>query len=230
MNHGDVVGVEIIVDIDLPVAVDDVVAALGKRQVFELEFARLLRNVAEKFGKCRRLRIEVDKDELLPGFAAQRDHAHGGAIEEFHAVDFGRADQAAIERVSPAVIGAVQNLLATRALGDGSRTVTADIAEGAQGPRFVARDDYRFAGYIECEICFRVSNRALHSLQCTAALAQRANELPGAAEDALLLKAEHRWIGVVARRQRFGAFQLRMNVQTERFAHHGGNYQFELKS
>src|SRR4029077_10926649 len=196
-------------------------AALGKRQALELEFARLLRNVAEKFGKSRRLQIEVDEDELLPGFAAQRDHAHGGAIEKFHAVDFGRADQTAIERVSPAVIGAVQNLLATRALGDGSRAVTADIAEGAQRPRLVACDDPGFAGYIECEICFRVSNRALHSLQSAAALGQRANELPGAEEDALLLKAEHRRIGVVARRERFRAFQLRINVQTERFAHHG---------
>ena len=72
MNHGDVVGVEIIVDIDLPVAVDNVVAAIGKVQSFELEFARLLGNVAEKFAKCPGSRIEVDEDELLPGFAAQR--------------------------------------------------------------------------------------------------------------------------------------------------------------
>src|SRR4029077_8784627 len=172
MNHGDVVGVEIIVDIDLPVAVDDVVAALGKGQSFELEFARLLGNVAEKFAECRGLRIEVDEDELLPGFAAQRDHTDGGAIEEFPAVDFGSTDQAAVERVGPAVIRAVQNVPATRALGDGSRAVTADIAEGAQRASLVARDDHGFAGYIECEICFRVSNRALHSLRFAAALTQ----------------------------------------------------------
>ena len=101
------------------------------------------------------------------------------------------------------------------------RAVTADIAEGAQRASLVARDDHGFAGYIECEICFRVSNRTLHSLRFAAALTQRANELPGAPEDALLLKGEHRGIGVVVRCQCFRTFQLRIDVQTERFAHHG---------
>jgi len=38
---------EVVVDVDLPIAVDDVVAALGELQAIELEPASLLRNLAK---------------------------------------------------------------------------------------------------------------------------------------------------------------------------------------
>ncbi len=52
--------------------------------------------------------------------------------KKLDAIDFGRADQAAIERVRPAVVGALQDMLAAGTLRDGSGTVAADIAEGAK--------------------------------------------------------------------------------------------------
>ena len=47
MGDGDVIALEIVVDVDLPIAVNHVVAAFGKLETFELETLRLLRNRAE---------------------------------------------------------------------------------------------------------------------------------------------------------------------------------------
>src|SRR6266851_4832146 len=47
MGDGDVIALEIVVYVNLPVAIDDVVAALGKLQTFELETSRLLGNLTE---------------------------------------------------------------------------------------------------------------------------------------------------------------------------------------
>ena len=81
----------------------------------ELKFTCLLGDFAEIVGEWRGFQIEIHKDELFPGFAAQRHHAHGAAVEKFDAFNVGRADQAAIERVGPAVILATQDIFAAAA-------------------------------------------------------------------------------------------------------------------
>src|SRR5205823_1969638 len=47
MRDGNVIALEIVVDVNFPIAIDDVIAALGKLQTLELETLRLLRSLAE---------------------------------------------------------------------------------------------------------------------------------------------------------------------------------------
>src|SRR5262249_41090155 len=70
MRDGNVVALEIVVDVDLPVAVDDVVPALGEMESFELEAARLLRDLAEESAERLSAHVEIHEDKLFPNFAA----------------------------------------------------------------------------------------------------------------------------------------------------------------
>src|SRR5580692_3488593 len=106
MRDGDVVALEIVIDVNLPIAIDDVVAALDGLQALELEAASLFGNFAEIGGERLGVGIEVDEDELFPGFETQRKHAHGAAVEEFDTFNVGSANQPAIKRVRPAMIAA----------------------------------------------------------------------------------------------------------------------------
>src|SRR5947207_14543405 len=101
MRDGNVVALEIIVDVNLPVAVDDVIAALREVQALELEAVGLLRDLPQVGGKRLGLKIEVDKHELAPSFAAQRHHADGGAIDTVGAIDCRRTNHAAVEGEGP---------------------------------------------------------------------------------------------------------------------------------
>src|SRR5881628_2425717 len=117
------------------------------------------------------MRIEIHKDELLPGFQAQRHHAHGGAIEELDTVNIRRADEAAIERIGPAVIPAAQDIFAAAALRDGSGAMPADIAEGAQRILLIADDYDGLAGDLSGEKGFRIGDGALSAVEVAAGLA-----------------------------------------------------------
>src|SRR5207249_9850293 len=105
---------------------------LGKLQTIELESPRLPGNLAEVNGERLGLQVEIHKDKLLPGLAAERHHAHGAAVKELNAFDIGCADQAAIKRVRPAVVLATEDILAAAAQGDGSGAVAANVAKRTQ--------------------------------------------------------------------------------------------------
>src|SRR5208282_5775591 len=160
VSDGNVVALEIVVDVNLPVAVDHIVAALDGLQAFELEAAGLFGNLAEGDEKRLGVWIEVDEDELLPSFQPQRHHAHGAAVEELDAFDVGRADEAAIERVSPAVVAAAENIFAAAALRDRAGAVAADVAEGAQRALLVAHNDDGFTDNVGCEEGLGIRDRA----------------------------------------------------------------------
>jgi hypothetical protein len=119
----------------------------------------LFGNLAQEGSQRLGGKIEVDEDELFPGFAAKRDHAHRGAIEKFDALDIGRADEPAVESVSPAVIGAAKNIFRATAKCDGSGAVTADIAECAKRALLIPDDDDGLAGDIGGEKSLRVGDR-----------------------------------------------------------------------
>jgi len=221
MHDGNVVTLEVVVNVNLPVAVDDVIPALGKRQLREGKFPSQLRNVANKFGEGRSIRSKIDKNKLLPGFASQRHHTLGGAIKKFYAVNFGGPDEPAIERVRPAVIRAIQNIPRSGTLRDGPRAVPANVAEGAKGACFVAHDNHRLPRHFNGEIRFGINDGALDAVDFAAGLAQRPHQLPRTPENALLLNREDRRVGVEARGQRFCAFKLRMDVERLGFGHHG---------
>ena len=47
MGDGDVIALEIVVDVNFPIAIDNVVSSLSKLQTLESETARLLRDFPE---------------------------------------------------------------------------------------------------------------------------------------------------------------------------------------
>src|SRR2546423_15558689 len=148
MRDGNVVALEIVVDVDLPIAIDDVVAAFGELQSGKLKAARLFGNSSEIRGKAfgtllTRRRIEIHKDEFFLRFEAHRNHAHGAAIEEFDTVNVGCADQFSVEGVSPTVVLAAHDVLAAAAESDWSRAMAAHVAEGAERSLLVAHDEQR---------------------------------------------------------------------------------------
>src|SRR6266704_1632980 len=102
----------------------------------------------------------MHEDELFPGFAAKRHHAHGAAVEEFDAVNVGRADQTAIESVGPAVILATENIPAAATQSDWAGAMAANIAERTQLALIVANDDDGFTGNIGGEKAFWVGDGA----------------------------------------------------------------------
>src|SRR5262249_5562348 len=112
MGDGNMVALEIVIDVDLPVARDEVIAPLRQMQAVELESAGLLRNLPEESPERFGIPVEIHEDELFPNFAAQRDHAHRGAIKELHAVHVRRAEKTPIEGVGPAMVLAAQHIFA----------------------------------------------------------------------------------------------------------------------
>src|SRR6267378_3773345 len=131
MRDGNVVALEVVIYVDFPVAINDVVAALRELQSLELETSRLLWNLPQEGGKRRGLGVEIHEDELAPSFAAERHHAHVAAVEKLDAFDVRRSNQAAVQCVGPAVILAAQNVFAAAAERDRSRAMTANVAESA---------------------------------------------------------------------------------------------------
>src|ERR1700730_4368551 len=96
MSDGNVIALEVVIYVNFPVAIDDVVAALGKLQSLELEASRFLGNPAEVGGERFGFQVEIHKDELAPGFTAKRHHAHGAAVEELNTLDIRCSNQAAV--------------------------------------------------------------------------------------------------------------------------------------
>src|SRR6516164_2450139 len=164
MYDRDMVALEVIVDVHLPVAIDVIIVAFGEGQAFEWKSARKLRNIAKIIGKRKSAAIEIHKNELLPGFATHRNHTHGAAIEQFDAIDFGSADEAPIERVGPSVVSAIQHASATRTLGDRTGAMPTDVAECSKNASFIADNHYGFAGNVGGEIRFRIRDGMLSAI------------------------------------------------------------------
>src|SRR5947208_5885131 len=187
MRDGDVVALQVIVDVHLPIAIDHVIAPLLQLQAGELKPTRLVRNLAKKDGEWLRLQIKIHKNKLFPGFQAQRHHAHRAAIEKLNTVHIRRADQAAVQRISPAMISAAQNVLAAASLRNGARAMTAYIAQGPQRAFLVANNNNRLACNLRGEETFRIGDGALAAILFSADMAQRSRKLPCTPENLRLL-------------------------------------------
>src|ERR1700676_1479787 len=198
MRDRNVVALEVVVDVNLPVAVQHVVAPLHAAKACKLESARLRRNRPENGRKRLRFQIKIDENELFPRLQPQRHHTHGAAVEELHDLHIGRANQPTIERVRPAVIAATENIFAAATLRDGPSAVAADVAEGSQRPFLVAPDQSRLAGHLRGKKRFRVGEGALHAVYFAASLAQRSNKLPGTAKNMFFLNLQNRGVNVKA--------------------------------
>src|SRR5579863_7504206 len=205
MRDRDVIPLEIVIDVDLPVALDHVISPLSELQTVETKAPRLFGNVAEKHGERFRARVEINEDEVFPGFDAERHHAHCAAIEKLHAFDVRCPDQSTVERIGPPMVAAAQDVLAAAARRDRPRAMAAYVAKCSQPAFFVTRDDDRFACNIRREKTLGITNRALDAVDLAAVVIKRADKLPRAPKNALLFKIEDRRIDVKARSQRLGA-------------------------
>ncbi len=212
MRDRNVVALQIIVDIHLPVAIDCIVAALRQLQSFELESSRLPRYLSEERRKRLRLRVEIYKNKLLPGFQSQRHHAHGAAIEQFHALHIRRADQPPVQGIGPAVISAPQHIFAAAPLRNRPCAMAAHVAERAQRSFLVAYHHDRLARQVRREKSLGVGDRPPHAIHFPAGLLQRSDKLPRASKNLLFLNLQNRRIGIEARRQRVCAFDLLVYV------------------
>jgi hypothetical protein len=128
--------------------------------------------------------------------------------------------QVAIERVRPAVIGAIENVPAARALCDGSRAMAANVAERAKNSGIVADNDDGFANNFRGEEGFRISDGAFHTVHFPAILRKGSNQLPGATEDALALEFHHGGVDVEAGGKRLRTFQVFIDVEAKRIDNH----------
>jgi hypothetical protein len=170
------------------------------------------------------------EDEVFPDLQAQWNHAHAAAIEKFHSLHIGSADQPPIQRVSPSVILAAQDIFAAAAQSDRPRAVPANIAECTQHALFVPYHDDRFTGDVCREITFGIGNGPLYLLSFRAALTgdddfpagliERADELPSPPKDLFPLNLENVRIGIEARSQRLRAFNLFIHIQMQGFRRH----------
>src|SRR5436190_5056375 len=193
MDDRDVITLEVVVDVDLPVAVDHPVLARGERAV-----ERSGTKVAEEIAERRSGGVEVDEQQAIPTLNAklrQRDRRLLPALDALH---LRRRAQRSIERVGPSVIAALQRRALARSSRDRTGAMTADVRQRANFAVVAANDQQRLVGDIGRE-----------ELAALAHLILMTDELPGAAENRPVLRAEDLRVVVVVRRDRGGAGKLR---------------------
>ena len=107
---GDVIAaVEIVVDVDFPVAIKRVDAAVEEMKFFgQFKRGDELRDYAERIAQGHGMAVEIDKHEIFPSVHANRDQTVVCAVEVADAVKLDHAFQRAIDSVGPAVVGAAK--------------------------------------------------------------------------------------------------------------------------
>ena len=134
---------------------------------------------------------------------------HLGRLEPLDALHLRRADQGAVECVGPAVILALERVALAAALRHRTGPMEADVVEGAQRV-VIAQHHERI-----------VADRGSEELAVLLHLIDAPYELPGVREDPLALQLEVDGIVVQSRRNRRGAFDVRIERKDEG---HEGRY------
>src|SRR5437867_432223 len=109
MHDGNVIAFEIIVDVDLPVAVN--VPVLAGRELHRREIAVADHGiqVLERFAERRATRIEIHKHERSPRFDSKLRQAVRFLAEALDSVKLWRAEQASFKRIAPTVVAALKD-------------------------------------------------------------------------------------------------------------------------
>src|SRR5579864_5730432 len=96
--------IQIIVDVYLPVAMNVISSAIEIVELADAERSDALHQATEKLLQRRRLRVEVHKDETLPGFHPDRNQTILRAIKVLHSLERRRQvlPQAAWKQIPPA--------------------------------------------------------------------------------------------------------------------------------
>jgi len=147
-----VVALQIIVDIGLPVAVHVVGAALGKLHAAKGELLGLDGQFAQTFAQRAGLGIEIDENEVGPFFDANRDEPEVFGIKIFDTIEFGGDEQSAVEAVGPAVVAAAEEFPVSAAGGGIAGAMPADVIKATENAIFAAGDEERLSDEVEGKV------------------------------------------------------------------------------
>ncbi len=213
MHHRQVVSLEVVVDVHLPVAVDQ--PGLGRHVAHPLGCQRRgpLGDGVEEVRQRGRLEVEVGEDERPPGGHLHRHQPHGLGVEALAPLHLGRAQQRSIQPVRPAVIAALQRLPLAAPLGHRAGPVQADVVESAQRVAIADHDDRL------------VTDLRREEAPGFGHVGRPPHQLPRAAEDLLVLQREEDRVGVAARRDRLGAADVGVEREDQR---HGRDSRVEM--
>ena len=134
MSDREVIALEVVVDIHLPVALDDVVAALDPAHGGQVVagFVDLVGDHTDPVGQRRCLVIEVGEDERAQRVDLDRHQAKVCLVEILSAIHLTRHLQPAVQPVHPAVIPALQRLPVASRGHDLRCAVAAHVVETAK--------------------------------------------------------------------------------------------------
>ena len=136
-----VAAIEIVIDEDLPVAMDVESATVEVMKFADAEGGNAFSQAAEKVGERHCIIVEVDEDEALPGFDSYGNQTVLRAIKILDSFEFGHTFQRTVESVVPAMIRTVQDGGLAAGFGyDGGSVVATDVVKGAQGPIVTANN------------------------------------------------------------------------------------------
>ena len=145
----------------------------------------------------RHVFVHGDEHQPLPGVYAQRRQADIVDVEIRGTLHLRRAAQLAFQRVGPAVVLAVQRACALAvAQRQRAGTMAAHVRKGAQHTVLPAHHQHRHAGHVLDDVIARLGQ-----------LTRMRDQLPAAPEHRFLFQRQGRLAGVVAGRQRPGAFE-----------------------
>src|ERR1051326_399680 len=110
MCRGQVITLQIIVDVCLPIALNHVIAAGRQPHLVDgaTKLPHLVWNLAPDILERRSIRILIDEDERSPGVDAKLRQADLGPVPVSNALEFGSSQEPSIQLVGPSMIGTSQ--------------------------------------------------------------------------------------------------------------------------
>src|SRR5262245_5222519 len=155
-----IAAVEVIIDKDLPVAIERIAPPLRPVEITQIQPANSADEIgAEKVFERRAAPIEFDEHPVFPDCGFDGRETVRRAIEVADAGEIRRPAKLPFERVSPAVIRAAQIArLAFWRGHDGGGMVATDVEEAAQNLIVASDDQERFPGQLPRDVLTRLAD------------------------------------------------------------------------
>src|SRR5271170_5954558 len=111
MRYRQMISLQVIVNINLPIAVDDIIPPACEMQFIQVatDACGFLWDGSQYLFQCWRRLVLIDEYERAPGLDAKFRQTYFRAIPIFNPVEFRLSKQAAVQRVGPSVIRALKH-------------------------------------------------------------------------------------------------------------------------
>ena len=198
MRDRAVVALEVVLDRDLPVGLDDVLAAVVELEAVQID-AGLRDGVGHDAKGLREgpgFEVDVREDERPPRAHLDGEERVIVRVEPRLALGARRPEEAAVQPIRPRVVGALQCLPVPRALHDDVAAVAADVDEAVEIAVLVPDKDDRDVAGLRGEVVAGLRH-----------LGSYAGVLPRVLEDPLPLERENRAVRVPARGECVAGFE-----------------------